>query len=57
MKRKWEIEDALEDSKDAVKEHGSDDDALIYQGWVEALEWVLSDVINVKKGETNVSKN
>ena len=52
MKKKEEILEALEENRKAYEEleriSGQNDDAgydlLIFQGWVEALEWVLKDM-------------
>ena len=45
MQTKKEIEKVLEDSYKAIDEmekvHETND-ALIYEGWTEALEWVLT---------------
>ena len=40
MKTEKEIKEVIEDSKIGMEECDPDD-SLIYQGWIEALEWVL----------------
>jgi len=41
MKTKKEILETIADSKQGMAEC-EEHDSLTYQGWVEALEWVLS---------------
>lgn len=42
MKNKRQIENEMEFCKEGMIECEGTDDAFIYQGWVEALEWVLA---------------
>ncbi len=43
MRTVKEIKEVLKDSKEGMKECEYND-SLIYQGWVEALEWILKEV-------------
>jgi len=57
-KDRKQIKEALEDSKKGVEECSDADnfnDALIFEGWVEALEFVLA-IKNETKNKTNKCK-
>lgn len=43
MKNEKQVKECLKDMQQAVKEYkdSDDEDRLIYEGWVEALEWML----------------
>lgn len=43
MKSEKEILEVLEDNRDGCNECKEGNDYYIYLGWVEALEWVLSN--------------
>lgn len=49
MKNEKQIREALEDARTAQEEYDNlpdhDDNQYIYQGWVEALEFVLADAV------------
>ena len=63
MKKKEEIEKALEDSLQAVEDYSTDEieiddpSCYIYQGWVEALEYVLELDKDNNDNRTKNSKN
>lgn len=58
MKTKEEIKEALKDARKAVRQFEKldveQDDLYIYQGWVEALEFVLKDKVKMELPETPI---
>ena len=53
MKSEKEIREELQDCKEAMRDMSTGDDYYIFQGWVEALEFVLTPSPDNNKPRNN----